>query len=576
MTDYACLIPLEVGDELYIFEQLGGWYRGYVIRSLDDIAVPSSGIFPRSHVQIMDYVDMDHSGIELTNATVATTTTIASGSDIMPLSPSPPSDSGSETGDGSAFPFPLAASPTVSHIGGYGISSQQASMLAPTSNPFTIPTKRDKSAREYSSCPTSGIDFDITDSLSASPHIRSTSMASTSTVSSPSRTPLSSSPNSPIGNYQRQSRSQSEQQRRPPIPSAPMMRFERATLSGMDEPLVDEIAANIREWSHLLYTYLGNNEYNSFNLVRDHINYLYQARRQLLDQVLSREETAKLRKEIIRRMVLMSISQRHDMILLHPEHGFILDIDSTSVATLYYMHWKYTICGQVPMSTLFPHTSLDSDHSLPLNRDDVDSSTAASPISGVHQQNSSVGYSTSLRDQQQQQQPQQQQQQQPKQRRQRGQHTGRRKPFYHYKGGEFHHLFFDLKACIAHICQPGEWTELQFSLYSDCRGKFVTEQFVIHIDYNGVPKNMGEVGKLQTLFLDLANQDLNDSLYLVCYIYRLGAMKVADKDKDHISLGSHAPFIFGHHHHHRDTSQHDPKGNSRKGNFIGMGRALNN
>jgi hypothetical protein len=123
---------------------------------------------------------------------------------------------------------------------------------------------------------------------------------------------------------------------------------------------------------------------------------------------------------------------------------------------------------------------------------------------------------------------------------------------------------------MAHICQPGEWTELQFSLYSDSQGKFVTEQFVVHIDYNGVPKNMGQVGKLQTLFLDLANQDLNNSLYLVCYIYRLGAMKIAEKEKDHISLGSHAYSIFGHHHHHHHdyTSQQDPKGNSKNGSLL--------
>jgi hypothetical protein len=231
-------------------------------------------------------------------------------------------------------------------------------------------------------------------------------------------------------------------------------------------------------------------------------------------------------------MVTMNISQHREMIIRHPEHGFILDINNASASTLYYMHWKYTISDQIPVTTLFPRSYLsDSDASTnpPTSSDSPDA------------QGISLGFSTSstLKDSA------------------HGQR--RRKPFYHYKGGEFHHLFLDLKACVAHICQPGEWTELRFTLYSDNQEKFVTEPFVVHLNYNGMPKDEGQIGKIQTLFTDLASQDLNGHLYLVCYIFRLGSMKFIDK-KDHMGIfGQHASGLFGGHH----QSRHGPTGKKK-------------
>ncbi|ORZ19610.1 hypothetical protein BCR42DRAFT_348262 [Absidia repens] len=452
-NDYAFMLPLEVGDDLYIFEQNDAWYRGYVLGSLEEGRKPNSapnGIFPKSHVQIKEYVDLD---LTLQD-----------------------------------------------RLGRHSFTATSPSAQSATNVPGNI---GDSNSFDYS-----------TNLSSASVELQSHHQRRIQ-----SRPAISTAMDS---------EHELQKLQRPSPPPLPMVRFDQSTITGADEPLVDEIAACASEWNCLLYTYLEEKQYGAFNAVRDHINYLFQARRQLLDQALSSEELARLRREIIQRIVTMNISQHREMIIRHPEHGFILDINNTSVATLYYMHWKYTISDQIPMTTLFRQSSL------------LDSDAPSSSTQTNYHQGMPPGFATSSslatpwrQDR-------------------------RKRPTYRYKGGDFHHLFLDLKAFVAHICQPGEWTELRFSLYSDNQEKFVTEPFVVHLNYNGMPKNEGQIGKIQTLFIDLASQDLNEHLYLVCYIFRLGGMKFVDKEKDHRGLlGHHASTIFGGHHHF-NHSHHRP------------------
>ncbi|ORX96112.1 hypothetical protein K493DRAFT_337071 [Basidiobolus meristosporus CBS 931.73] len=49
------LVDLEVGDIVYAYEQLGGWFKGYVISSFPPNSPPRTGIFPANHVQIRSY-----------------------------------------------------------------------------------------------------------------------------------------------------------------------------------------------------------------------------------------------------------------------------------------------------------------------------------------------------------------------------------------------------------------------------------------------------------------------------------------------------------------------------------------
>ncbi|ORX57487.1 hypothetical protein DM01DRAFT_1319407 [Hesseltinella vesiculosa] len=453
--DKSLAIPLEVGDELYIFEKNGAWYRGYVLGSLEkgckNFTAPN-GIFPCSHVQIKEYVDMDAwdegSLLFATAYHQRFFTSIT-----QPLSPT--------------TSRPIATSPSLA-------SSMDTLAKSPSDSRI-----HDRATF---------LDEDHLDGPRLSTSLASDSQSQTS-VDYP------------------------HHQHRPP-PPLPMSRFDQSTTTGQEEPLVDEIGACVSEWNCLLYSYLEQGRYAAFNTVRDHINYLFQTRRQLLDQALSREELSRLRKSIIEQMVAMNLSQHRHMIIRHPERGFILDIKTTSVATLYYLHWKYTISQQ---GTLSHHTALLSD---------VESSTPASPDLRLKQV-SSISTMSSFASSQ-------SQTDDPKSATHDGispkEHGDAARSSYRYKGGKFHQLFLDLKACVAHICQPGEWTELQFSLYSSTQGKFVSESFVVHLNYHGMPKDEQQIGRLQTLFVDLSTHDLTDQVYIVCYIYRLGAMKYNDKD----------------------------------------------
>jgi dedicator of cytokinesis protein 3 len=114
--------------------------------------------------------------------------------------------------------------------------------------------------------------------------------------------------------------------------------------------------------------------------------------------------------------------------------------------------------------------------------------------------------------------------------------------------GEFHHLFLELRACVANVCASSESCELFFSLYSKPAAQFVTEEFLVVIDDHGRPirsTRKGEGGeavaeiraggeggeggltRVKALIVDLADQDVVD-LVLVCRVVRCGALKMAE------------------------------------------------
>jgi dedicator of cytokinesis protein 3 len=90
---------------------------------------------------------------------------------------------------------------------------------------------------------------------------------------------------------------------------------------------------------------------------------------------------------------------------------------------------------------------------------------------------------------------------------------------------KFYHIFLDLRAFVASPCSPGETAELFFSLYNKTEAQFVTEEFCVVLNHNGVlardPSN-----RIRTLFTDLALSDVQDPIYLVCRIVRNGALKI--------------------------------------------------
>ncbi|KAF1800044.1 hypothetical protein FB192DRAFT_1143520 [Mucor lusitanicus] len=460
--DYSHLIPLEVGDELFIIEQQGQWYRGYVSCPSEQGVKPNKapiGCFPRSHVQIKEYLDIDPDEADtiVYRKRRDTSTTTTSSRPLSELNALPRSFS-------------------ESYIHNTAVDAPSSSTIRPGSFGDL------------------NFEFETSDVKKSVAHI--------------------------------------------PPPPLPLARYDQSTVTGSSEPLVDEIAACVSEWNSLLYTFISQRQYTTFNTVRDHINYLFQARRQLLDQALSREELAKLRKEIINRMVVSNMQLNQDMIIRHPDKGYLLDPTNASLSTIYRMHFKYATSAitSTPTNKLVAdNTMLDRSASTStvntMASNMTNTSTHGLPASSVATETTTPSAAAAA--------------------------AAPQQP----KGAKFYHLFFELKACVAHICQPGEFTELYFSLYSAVDGKFLTEQFVVVLNYNGMPKDESQIGKLQTLFVDLSLHDMTDDLYMVCHVVRLGGMKLGD-GKDHFgSIGTHTSQFF-HSNKHLHQSFQKPSANA--------------
>lgn len=112
-----------------------------------------------------------------------------------------------------------------------------------------------------------------------------------------------------------------------PAPPLPNLKCGDETASGAVEPLVDEIACALREWATLLYTHLHRRDYALFESVRAHIDALHAGRRQLLARTLGVDETDKLRRELVRRLVQGNVEQGLDVIVRHPAAGGLVDVD---------------------------------------------------------------------------------------------------------------------------------------------------------------------------------------------------------------------------------------------------------
>ncbi|RUS24199.1 hypothetical protein BC938DRAFT_473961, partial [Jimgerdemannia flammicorona] len=466
-------IPIEVGDELFIFEQNAAWYRGYVLRPSETGAKPNTaliGVFPSNHVHVKGYLDTESDLDDVMQQAVASVHTLTLDVDVNPA-----------TDTAILSPVPRAMS--------------DPNFLS------TLPTPDDLS-----------LDGDAT-------------------TFSLSQTRVASMPNDNLPRP-------GPALRPPPLPLA---RFEDSTLIGATEPLVDEIAACIREWNCCLYSYLQDRRYPLFNAIKDQINYLFQARRQLIAQTLSQEELARMRKEVTHRMVVFNLWQDLGMIIRNPEQGYLVNVMNTPLTRLYRMHYEYAQNeksltmpasaagapgGSVPAPPMSPlaiplsNSPFESMSSLPTLTNNSSTSLAA----GVGSRAAVAPSSPTL------------------------------KPSTTAKSGKFYHLFFDFKACVAHFCQPGEFTELYFSLYNKIEGRFLTEEFHILLNYNGMPRDESKIGKLRTLFTDLSTHDLNENLYLVCRIIRNGAMKIEGNEKSSSGTGGgHSSIFFG-----GSTSSTDP------------------
>jgi dedicator of cytokinesis protein 3 len=272
---------------------------------------------------------------------------------------------------------------------------------------------------------------------------------------------------------------------RPP-PPLPSLKCGDETAAGSVEPLVDEISCALREWTSLLYTHLYRRDYALFHAVRQHIEELHVGRRQLLANTLSLDELASMRRECVERLVKGNVAQGLDVIVRHPSWGGLVDVEVegeidqrawVSGVKMYEMQVALAYgaaAGSEGMPA--PSGALSSSSSLAL-RNPTDSSV---PLSNP---------STSA-------------------------------------SAKFHHVHVDLRAFVASPCAPGETSELAFSLYNKAESRFLTEEFCVILNHQGVPLTESRLGKVRTLFKDLSAHDLGDQIFLVCKIVKNGNMKL--------------------------------------------------
>jgi dedicator of cytokinesis protein 3 len=256
-------LSLDLGDEVYVFEQADGWYRGYVVTSVTPpvgLSTPSAaygstmkiatevkgllepkvyvGIFPANYVSVKEYVS-DALGI-LTNGDEE--------------------DDGYNSADGSIRDSgPIT---TKKHKREHSVDS---SISHKVTSPET-PTFPRSSAHRLS--------------LKLKRTLSNGSRKST-------RSRTTDKSHKALANLG---------QRAPPLPA---LKVGDDTQAGFEEPLVDEVSAALREWHGLLFGIFLSKKYGLFTELSNLIMKLERARRDLLSGLLTKCETVQLRREIV-------------------------------------------------------------------------------------------------------------------------------------------------------------------------------------------------------------------------------------------------------------------------------------
>ncbi|CUA66609.1 Dedicator of cytokinesis protein 3 [Rhizoctonia solani] len=298
----------------------------------------------------------------------------------------------------------------------------------------------------------------------------------------------------------------------------PTLKSGDETALGLVEPLVDEIASALREWHARLFTYLAKRDYRTFTSVREHIDALHLGRRQLLLGGMSSEEAGALRRECVMRLVRGNVAQGLDVLVRHPAGGGLVgvEIDFGQGKKADVANWVSTI-RMYAMQCALAYIDAQAQSYKP---------SALGPVHDLF-----FPPTTPLL-------------------------TGPNPRKVETSRPKFHHILLDVRAVVAAPCAPGECTELFFSLYSKAGASFVTEDFCVVLNRNGVREDdqggspisagtspCGLVGRnesndglsgtskpdapIRTLFTDLGSHDLSEGLVLVCRIVRRGGMKLA-------------------------------------------------
>jgi dedicator of cytokinesis protein 3 len=300
-----------------------------------------------------------------------------------------------------------------------------------------------------------------------------------------------------------------------PPPPRPSLKSGDETMSGVTQPLIDEIASALREWHSLMFKHLERRDYRLFEIVKEHIEALHLCRRQLLTQALSAEETANLRRECVARLVRGNVAQELDVIVRHPTFGGLVTVDTDGEpdprswlsairmfamqVSLAYIENDAAGATQLPKSSALSATDGSRRLSISMIPPSPNHLPLSYPFTGEPLKPS--GSPSTM--------------------------NGGAGP---RQAAPFFHIYIEFRAFVASLCSPNETAELYFSLYNKNLQQFLTEEFCAILNHNGVmarnSDGKGQPGHIRTLFRDLGERDAQDDIYLVCRIVRNGAMKL--------------------------------------------------
>ena len=301
------------------------------------------------------------------------------------------------------------------------------------------------------------------------------------------------------------SASPTESQMMKPLPPRFSLKSGDDTASGVAQPIVDEIASALREWHALMFHYLACRDYKTFHRVREHIEALHFGRRQLLVQTLSSEETTSLRRECVVRLVGGNIVQGLDVIVRHPTWGALVTVDVEGEADP--RSWVSPVrmyAMQAALAYMNPLSSPSLSKASLTTAFDLSTPSGSLPTPPTPNPSDSARLRGTPRG-----------------------HGSFSIPTPTPSGkARFYHVYLDVRAFVASPCSPGEIAELYFSLYNKADSKFLTEDFCVHLNHNGVLAR-DPTARIKTLFTDLVQSDVQDPIYLVCRIVRNGAMKMS-------------------------------------------------
>ncbi|KAJ3123469.1 hypothetical protein HK100_011592, partial [Physocladia obscura] len=313
-----------------------------------------------------------------------------------------------------------------------------------------------------------------------------------------------------------------------PQPSYPNL----DSIVGHREPLVDDLAAVLIEWSGLLKVHLSSQNYSLYGKVVYLSNRLYKGRNQLMSAALAQERLIKVRNQLIDIVEFGNYIQNLDMTLRNRSRGSLLgEAKSSSIIKVFKAHFEsyerlLIAKANLPLySKLYDRISGTDRFTISLTP------ITASPLLAITNPQNYPVYDD----------------------RQRAIHL----PFTLQSGRKrseavhSYYIHFELSACFAQICLPGEHAELAFYLYDKIKNKPISEDFLVRIDSSGMPVSTDHEGKLRlkTVFCDVSDPesaaamasasptgsqqsiDTSFNLCLVVRIVRVGKMNANDRDE---------------------------------------------